>query len=79
VADCLNACEHSNVLVVAPSRDGHHAGARPIWLEYVLDDEAISDVLAWVNAGGPGIADPPATLELYTFTPPRQRRAVDRR
>jgi (2Fe-2S) ferredoxin len=79
VSDCLDACERSNVVVVSPSTAGRGAGARPTWLGFVLDDDAIVDVAAWVRAGGPGMADQPATLDLYTFNPPRRvRQAAER-
>jgi hypothetical protein len=79
ISDCLDACEHSNVVVVSPSTAGREAGARPTWLGFVLDDGAIDDVAAWVRAGGPGAADRPTTLDLYAFNPPRRvRQAVQR-
>jgi (2Fe-2S) ferredoxin len=78
VSDCLDVCEHSNVVVVSPSRAGRDAGARPTWLGFVLDDDAVDDIIAWVGAGGPGLADPPATVDLYVFHPPRRaRRSVN--
>jgi hypothetical protein len=38
----------------------------------VNDADAVHDITAWVKAGGPGLADPPAVLELYTFNPSRR-------
>ncbi|MCW2642145.1 MAG: hypothetical protein JWP76_4451 [Dactylosporangium sp.] len=79
VSDCLDACERSNIIVVSPSPAGRDAGARPIWLGFVLDDDAIADITTWIRAGGPGLADPPTTLELYRFSPPRRvRQAAER-
>lgn len=77
VSDCLGACERSNVMVVTPSAAGRLAGARPVWLGEVLDDDATDDVIAWVSSGGPGVSEPPNVLDLYAFSPSnRVRRAV---
>ncbi|MCW2869956.1 MAG: hypothetical protein JWL99_1276, partial [Streptomyces oryziradicis] len=35
---------------------------------------AATDITTWVKNGGPGLADPPAILDLYTFTPSRRVR-----
>jgi hypothetical protein len=79
VSDCLDACERSNVIVVSPSTKGRQAGARPMWLGFVLDDDAIDDLSGWIRAGGPGVADQPATLDLYAFNPSRGvRQAAER-
>jgi (2Fe-2S) ferredoxin len=63
VSQCLLACERSNVVVVAPDRGARGAGARPVWLDGVLDDEETSAIVAWVRAGGPGHAPVPTQLE----------------
>ncbi|MFJ3306496.1 (2Fe-2S) ferredoxin domain-containing protein [Streptomyces sp. NPDC086549] len=76
--NCLDACEHANVIVVQPSSEGRAAGGRPVWLGLVNDPDATQDIAAWVRAGGPGHADPPGVLDLYEFTPSRRvRRAVE--
>lgn len=72
--DCLDACEHANVIVVQPSAEGRRAGGRPVWLGLVNDPDAGADITAWVGAGGPGLADPPDILDLYAFTPSRRVR-----
>ncbi|SDZ15375.1 hypothetical protein SAMN05444365_10652 [Micromonospora pattaloongensis] len=75
---CLDACDHANVIVVQPSAAGRAAGGHPVWLGLVNDPDAADDIVAWVRAGGPGIADPPGILDLYAFTPPRRlRRDLD--
>ena len=74
ITDCLDVCDRSNVIVVSPSPAGRAAGARPLWLGRVLDAEAMDDIVAWAAAGGPGIGDPPATLDLYAFAPSRRVR-----
>ncbi|MFD5860640.1 (2Fe-2S) ferredoxin domain-containing protein [Streptomyces chartreusis] len=75
VSDCLDVCEHANVIVVQPSAAARAAGARPVWLGLVNDPDATEDIITWVRAGGPGVAPCPDVLDLYTFTPPR--RAAD--
>ncbi|MEV6840242.1 (2Fe-2S) ferredoxin domain-containing protein [Streptomyces sp. NPDC051133] len=78
VTDCLDACEHANVVVVQPSAAGRAAGGRPVWLGLVNDPDATEDIAAWAEAGGPGLVDPPGVLDLYAFSPSRRvRRAVD--
>ncbi|MFJ4191965.1 (2Fe-2S) ferredoxin domain-containing protein [Kitasatospora sp. NPDC089509] len=71
---CLDSCEQANVIVVQPSAEGRRAGGRPVWLGLVNDADAARDITAWVEAGGPGLADPPGVLDLYAFTPSRRIR-----
>ncbi|MFD7642672.1 (2Fe-2S) ferredoxin domain-containing protein [Kitasatospora sp. NPDC059795] len=71
---CLDACEHGNVIVVQPSAQGRKAGGRPVWLGLVNDLDASADITAWIEAGGPGLADMPAILDLYAFNPSRRIR-----
>jgi hypothetical protein len=52
----------SNVVVIGPNVAGRAAGARPIWLGQVNDQDAIEDVTAWITGGGPGIAPDQRTL-----------------
>jgi (2Fe-2S) ferredoxin len=72
--DCLDVCEHGNVIVVQPSAEGRAAGGRPVWLGLVNDPDAIEDITAWIRDGGPGLAEPPGVLDLYAFTPSRRIR-----
>lgn len=72
VSGCLDACAYGNVLVVQPSAAGRAAGGRPVWLGLINDLEVVEDIAAWVRAGGPGLAEPPAILDLYAFTPSRR-------
>ncbi|MGW2354039.1 (2Fe-2S) ferredoxin domain-containing protein [Actinacidiphila glaucinigra] len=72
LADCLDACERANVIVVQPSAEGRRAGGRPVWLGEVNDPDATGDIAAWIEKGGPGLADSPGTLDLYAFTPSRR-------
>jgi len=75
-ADCLDACEHANVIVIQPSTQGRRAGGRPVWLGLVNDPDAATDITTWITVGGPSIADPPDVVDLYTFIPPRRARQV---
>ncbi|WP_198358701.1 (2Fe-2S) ferredoxin domain-containing protein [Streptomyces fildesensis] len=72
--DCLDACERANVIVTQPSAEGRKAGGRPVWLGQVNDPNAAADITTWVENGGPGLADPPGNLDLYTFSPSRRVR-----
>jgi len=60
-ADCLDACESSNVVVVKPP------GAKPVWLGFVLHEAVMDDLERWLATGGPL----PAVLELHRVAPPR--------
>ncbi|AWW41383.1 (2Fe-2S) ferredoxin domain-containing protein [Streptomyces cadmiisoli] len=75
VSDCLDVCDHANVIVVQPSSEGRAAGGRPAWFGLVNDSAATEDIAAWVRVGGPGVAALPDILELYAFTPPRRARS----
>ena len=63
-SDCLDVCAQSNVFVVNPAPQARRAGARPVWFGLVLDDAVLTDLLTWIDAGGPGVAEIPAVLEL---------------
>ena len=62
VANCLDSCDYSNVMVVRPAPAARAQGARPVWFGGMLAEEATRDILAWVAAGGPGRADMPGGL-----------------
>ncbi|GGV12015.1 hypothetical protein GCM10010260_58270 [Streptomyces filipinensis] len=44
-----------------------------------MDDDSTDDLLRWAPQGGPGIAEPTATLALQLIRPPREARARARR
>ncbi|MEW2635662.1 (2Fe-2S) ferredoxin domain-containing protein [Streptomyces sp. NPDC048389] len=73
-SDCLGPCGQANVIVVQPSTEGRSRGARAAWIGWALDDDATDDVLAWAAAGGPGVAQAPATLTLQMIPPPSDAR-----
>jgi (2Fe-2S) ferredoxin len=75
-SDCLDACERSNVVVVAPSPAARREGARAVWLAGVLHPDTLADIVAWVREGGPGVAEPPVILDLSAFSPSRRSRAA---
>ena len=70
VADCLDACEESNIVVVQPTPSARAAGAKPVWVGSVLDDDAVQGVITWINAGGPGRAAPPPAVAERIVPPP---------
>ncbi|MDL2076051.1 (2Fe-2S) ferredoxin domain-containing protein [Streptomyces sp. GXMU-J15] len=77
--DCLGPCDQANVVVVAPSPAGRRAGGRPTWVGFATDTDSTEEIANWVAAGGPGVAEPPLTLELQFIDPPREGRVRSRR
>ncbi|MEU6488678.1 (2Fe-2S) ferredoxin domain-containing protein [Streptomyces sp. NPDC046887] len=71
-SDCLGPCGQANIVVVQPSGEARRRGAKAAWIGFTLDDDCLDDILAWVEAGGPGLAPPPATLALQLVDPPRK-------
>ncbi|MFD0141182.1 MULTISPECIES: (2Fe-2S) ferredoxin domain-containing protein [unclassified Streptomyces] len=69
-SDCLGPCAQANIVVVQPSTEGRRRGGRAAWIGFTADDDCLDDILAWTAAGGPGIAEPPATLTLQMIDPP---------
>ena len=64
----------SNVVIVNPSPAARTGGARALWLGRVLTDDSIDDLVSWAVAGGPGRAEPPASLADISFSPARRVR-----
>ncbi|HEY8979164.1 MAG TPA: (2Fe-2S) ferredoxin domain-containing protein [Streptomyces sp.] len=77
--DCLGPCDQANVIVVQPSSAARLAGARSTWIGFATDDDATEELIAWAEAGGPGVADPPPALEMQFVKAPRGSRARSRR
>lgn len=77
VSDCLDACEHSNVVVVSPAA-GHRQDrgkakgrrTKPVWLSGILTDALAEAVVDWVVEGGPGEAELPEVLRHRVVKPP---------
>ncbi|MEU1802777.1 (2Fe-2S) ferredoxin domain-containing protein [Streptomyces sp. NPDC019937] len=74
VTDCLGPCDQANIIVVRPSTAGRRGGGRATWIGWANGDDCTDDILGWVAAGGPGVAEPPATLELQFIRPPGEAR-----
>ncbi|WP_411129995.1 (2Fe-2S) ferredoxin domain-containing protein [Streptomyces sp. x-19] len=77
--DCLGPCDQANIVVVQPSSAGRRSGGRATWIGFAMGDACTDDLLRWATGGGPGIAEPPATLELQFIRPPHEARARARR
>ncbi|NJC66211.1 (2Fe-2S) ferredoxin domain-containing protein [Planosporangium flavigriseum] len=71
-SECLGPCEHADVVVVRPSPAGRARGGRPVWFGLV-DDYALDRLIAWVVAGGPGLAPVPDVLLLHGISRPRSQ------
>lgn len=69
VSRCLDACEHSNVVVVGPG----DCGGETVWIGGANDDETTADIVAWLNDK----IDPerrPALVDIRQFSPTRLNR-----
>ncbi|GAA1313920.1 hypothetical protein [Saccharothrix xinjiangensis] len=69
-SDCLGACDDSDIVVVHPSPTARAAGAKPVWLGRISDDDALEDLADWLRSGGPGAAPPPPSIRDRAMTPP---------
>lgn len=75
VADCLGACENSNVVLLR--RRGASAGRRRLWFGQVLESEDTAAMCVWIRQGGPSAEDPavraaPARLDRLRIGEPRE-------
>lgn len=70
-SDCLGVCEQANIVVVQPSGEGRRRGGKSAWIGWAMGDDATDDLIAWAEAGGPGIATPSDALELQLVRAPR--------
>jgi len=73
-SSCLDACEHSNVVVVLPGPDGRDAGGDPVWIGQANDLDTSADIIGWVEDGGPGTAPEPTLVAINAFRPSRLNR-----
>lgn len=78
VAECLEACAYSNVVVVSPSPSQRRYGARPVWLAHILTNRLNEVIAEWVRAGGPGMAQMPTALQPHLTSPPHAKRSKAR-
>lgn len=72
VAECLDVCEHSNVMVVHPGLDLRRKGARVVWLGGVLDSRLIVHIGRWAAQGGPGSVAIPQALRPFVIARPER-------
>ncbi|WP_105973932.1 hypothetical protein [Streptomyces geranii] len=63
-SDCLGPCDQANIIVVQPSGEGRRRGGKAVWIGWSMGDDCTEEIIGWAEAGGPGIAPPPPTLEL---------------
>ncbi|MEV8019111.1 (2Fe-2S) ferredoxin domain-containing protein [Streptomyces sp. NPDC086554] len=68
-SECLGPCGQANIIVVQPSAAGRRKGGRAAWVGFAVDDASLDEIIAWAEAGGPGLAQPSATLELQLVEP----------
>ena len=72
VADCLDRCEDSNVVLLRPSRAAKRGGARPIWLGGVLTPAQTELLCGWLRRGGPAAGPAPRPLLGLRLRPARR-------
>lgn len=73
-AACLEACEHSNVVVVVPAKGHSRYPPEPVWIGEVLEEQTTEEIIAWVRGGELDAADMPVSAEIARFTPTRLNR-----
>ena len=72
VADCLDRCDDSNVVLLRPSRAAKRTGGTPLWLGGVLT-QAQTDLLSgWLRRGGPAAETAPRSLLGLRLRPARR-------
>jgi (2Fe-2S) ferredoxin len=75
VSRCLDACEHSNVVVVVPHTPGGREKDEPVWVGEVNDPETTADLLDWISAGAViDSQDLPVLVQIRRFSPTRRNR-----
>jgi hypothetical protein len=67
LSECLDECERGDVVVARPSVEARRGAAgrgaaRPVWFERLAGDVLTTDLTGWLDAGGPGVVDLPASL-----------------
>jgi len=69
VSRCLDACEHSNVVVLIPGDRTNE----PVWIGGANDDETTADIVSWIRDDmNPGRR--PALVDIRQFAPTRLNR-----
>ena len=72
VADCLDRCDDSNVVLLRPSRAAKRAGGKPLWLGGVLSAAHTELLCGWLRRGGPAVEAPPRSLLGLRLRPARR-------
>ena len=73
-SSCLDACDSSNVIVVVPGQPARTAGGEPAWIGQANDLDTTRDIVDWVAAGGPALAEEPPMVAINQFRPSRLNR-----
>ena len=73
VADCLDRCDDSNVVLLRPSRAAKRAGGKPLWLGGVLSAAHTELLCGWLRRGGPAAEAPPRSLLGLRLRPARRQ------
>lgn len=71
---CLDACDHSNVVVVIPASQKLEEGETPVWIGQCNNDLSTEEIAAWIARGGPGASPQPVTVDVQGFHPSRANR-----
>lgn len=74
VSKCLDACEHSNVIVVVPNAHDRDRGVEPVWVGEVNDPDVTDDLTGWVKSPTLWSTPPPTLVDIHTFIPTRRSR-----
>lgn len=70
---CLDACDHSNVVVVLPG-SAKLAALEPIWVGQVNDMQTTTELVTWIAEANLEPARQPISVELNRFSPTRANR-----
>lgn len=71
---CLDACDHSNVVVVIPASPELKQSETAVWIGQCNNDLSTGEIAAWLARGGPGVTPQPVAVEVQRFHPSRANR-----
>lgn len=71
---CLDACDHSNVVVVIPASQELGNGETAVWIGQCNNNLSTEEITAWIARGGPGATPKPVSVEVQRFHPSRANR-----
>lgn len=69
-ARCLDACDHSNVIVHVPADQAQE----PTWIGQAVDEESTREILSWIRNGALPGTQKPVLVEINEFSPTRMNR-----